>query len=444
MAPKIQQSLSELGRPTQHGNGWRALAKLGPNWLVSGPQRSSKVEAQEDLDAARKSESREAFAQCLDGFKAKGTGSDPRIRKRPSTAETSSRPRKKKKTTDSRRFNSGQPGNSGNKTERRGGRGCAPTGSSGGGRKLPLGRYVFKQYKISGLDLAMARRAQELHQWPDQCCVDALMRRLEAGSGGMQFSTHFHRQLYMGRLWSDWPTPLHVNRGFRAALFWPQKDQYTDLDMTSSHNHIAVYLGRGVGQATHGILAYLQARATWHEYLLQLGIAKREVKQLWVSLLNGGTLRGWQRNLQKQFGIPRVKIPAALHEHLLLFKRDAVALRSRLLLEERWKRIHEKVCSEAASSRLKQEAQLRRSWNLVLGTMESQLMRELESIVRSFGATVVMPSYDGMLLHHQSPIDLKSAVAAWHKHCEDKYQYVFPVEDKSFEQDLPQWLLLVS
>ena len=139
-----------------------------------------------------------------------------------------------------------------------------------------------------------------------------------------------------------------------------------------------------------------------------------------------------------------MKIPAALHEHLLLFKRDAVALRSRLLLEERWKRIHEKVCSEAASSRLKQEAQLRRSWNLVLGTMESQLMRELESIVRSFGATVVMPSYDGMLLHHQSPIDLKGAIAAWHKHCEDKYQYVFPVEDKSFEQDLPQWLLLVS
>lgn len=80
-------------------------------------------------------------------------------------------------------------------------------------------KFVCRRYKISVLDLAMARRAQEGHPWPDQCTIRALMRRLEAGNGSMEFKIHFYRGHGMGRLWPAWPTPLHVNRSFRAALF---------------------------------------------------------------------------------------------------------------------------------------------------------------------------------------------------------------------------------
>ena len=55
-------------------------------------------------------------------------------------------------------------------------------------------------------------------------------------------------------------------------------------------------------------------------------------------------------------------------------------LRNRLLLEDRWAAIHKAVCKEVGGKKVCMEALLRRSWSLVLGTMESQLMRELEDM----------------------------------------------------------------
>ena len=420
MAPK--RKVSELGKPAPHGNGWRAQAKLDSSRSVYGPQRLTRAEAEKDLEEARRCQTREEFERYLDSLKHVEAPSG------------SSKKAGQRNASDGRRSNSGQLKN-------KGGRGRPKTKSGPSARRVELGKYVFRRYQISGLDLTWARRAQELHQWPDQCCVDALMRRLEEGSGSMQFSTHFHRELYMGRLWSEWPTPLHVNRGFRAALFWPLRAQYKDVDMTGAHNHIAVYLGQTVGMSARGIAAYLGARSTWHGYLLEQGIGKAEVKQLWVSLLNGGTVAGWKRKLKTSFGLRAVDVPELLREHLALFRRDARALRGRLLGEGRWQRIHEQVC--AAGGRLKKEALLRRAWSIVLGTMESQLMRELEDIAATFSATVAMPSYDGLLLHHPGILDALGMFGSWEKHCQEKYGYVFPLEVKDFEKDLPRWLQLV-
>ena len=75
--------------------------------------------------------------------------------------------------------------------------------------------------------------------------------------------------------------------------------------------------------------------------------------------------------------------------------------------------------------------------------MESQLMRELEDILKTFAATVAMPAFDGLLAHHDDPLDIPALQAAWESHCKAKYGYVFPIEQKPFENELPMWLPLV-
>ena len=107
-----------------------------------------------------------------------------------------------------------------------------------------------------------------------------------------------------------------------------------------------------------------------------------------------------------------------------------------------WSAIHKTVVDEAGSKKLRKEVLLRRSWSLVLGTIESQLMRELEEIVEANSeARVCMPSYDGLLLHHAVPFELGSVTDAWDRHCQGTYNYSFPVAVKDFTGDLPRWLL---
>ena len=64
-------------------------------------------------------------------------------------------------------------------------------------------------------------------------------------------------------------------------------------------------------------------------------------------------------------------------------------------------------------------------------------------MVATFSATVAMPSYDGLLLHHAEPLDTPGVFGCWEKHCQEKYNYVFPIEVKAFDKDLPRWLQLV-
>ena len=83
----------------------------------------------------------------------------------------------------------------------------------------------------------------------------------------------------------------------------------TDLDMKASHNHIALHLARTVGVSLQAVPAYLLHRQTWHDYLLDQEVDEKDVKQLWVSLLNGGTLAGLRRNLLFHFGMPYINLP---------------------------------------------------------------------------------------------------------------------------------------
>ena len=75
-------------------------------------------------------------------------------------------------------------------------------------KKLKLKTFKFRRYFLSGLDLSWARKAAVLHPWEDQWTVDALMKKLEAGNGGMSFDTYHNKGQNFDRLQNVWPT-LH-------------------------------------------------------------------------------------------------------------------------------------------------------------------------------------------------------------------------------------------
>ena len=78
-------------------------------------------------------------------------------------------------------------------------------------------------------------------------------------------------------------------------------------------------------------------------------------------------------------------------------------------------------------------------------TMEAEIMKELEDLVHTTtSARVVMPSYDGLLLHHSAgALDLSTLQLAWQDRCMAKWKYHFPISRKCFEEDLPEWLPLI-
>jgi hypothetical protein len=62
--PPRRKSIADLGAISAHGNGWRARLQLDGKKL-DGPQRSTRAEAQEDLDRARQCNSRSEMAKYI-------------------------------------------------------------------------------------------------------------------------------------------------------------------------------------------------------------------------------------------------------------------------------------------------------------------------------------------------------------------------------------------
>ena len=312
---------------------------------------------------------------------------------------------------------------------------------------IPLHGPAYREYCISGLDLSVAQEALSLHRWEDDHCLRRLLDILEKGKGSMTFMTFFSSMLDRGRLFSAWPTPLHANKEFRACLLYPQAEQWTDLDMTNAHCYICLYLAGVVGLTLPALVDYIDRKSHWRAMLTKQGVNDRDAKQLWLSLLNSGTVAGWRHKLRRAAPGMQVNLSAeGLGTHLTELRTEIVELRSLVLETEPWTRICKDMAAENKSNsrHRKKEEPLRRSiWNCVLCTVETQVIRALGEYVESDSAArVAMPSYDGLLLHHGPGKFSWSPVreTAWATICRVKWNFYFPVEKKDFLAHLPVWM----
>lgn len=443
MAPK-QKPIEELGTVVQNGNGWRACVKIGAA-NTYGPTRATEEDAWTDIRRARGEKSREDMQAFLETVKIAETAEAPaaaisqKRKKQSSHGKPISQPQE-----DGRKSNRGTSGN-------RGGSG-RPSRLNARTPKENLSKFgrarLFLQtcYRIEHLDLSLAQLAMDLSTWPDQYTVSSLMRLLVEQKGCLQIKAyHLHSNLE-GRLLSEWPTLLHVNRSFRACLLYPQRDRYMDLDMQSSHNHIAQYYAVYLGIIPAELLVYLRSKTKKHAELLAQGLEKRDVKQLWLSLLNSGGLSGWLHGLTQKYGGHRVTLSNDLREHLKRFKAEVLSIRSALLAQEEWAQRRQKW--RTRWPKLSDDALNKKLWNFALTSMESKLMRELETMVHSGVAglgRVCMPSYDGFLVHHApGAVDVATLCKQWNDHCQSKYTQTFPIEAKDYAADVPKWVLRLA
>ena len=301
-------------------------------------------------------------------------------------------------------------------------------------------KFSYRQYKNSDLDLSWARVAAAKHKWLDQWCVDALLYKLEAGDGSMTFNTFHNRGINFGRLWHEWPTLLHVNKMFRAALLHPQRHLYTDIGMTGTHVHIANFLAKSVGLTFDSGLDYLSTRDLKHQPLLDQSIDKTHVKQLWLSYSNMGKLAGWQRELRRKASNQTAEIAIELKKRLSTISKEVGVIAQKVLMHEPWASrykgtLHKGTWEQRAAAK-------RSAWNGVMSSLEADIMKELESVVhRTTSAKVAMPSYDGLHVKHDSgALDFNALQLAWEQHSNNKWSYVFPVQAKAFSEHLPLWL----
>ena len=347
---------------------------------------------------------------------------------------------------DGRRNNGGRRGNKGGRGSK-GPRGpYKPRHKNSPKPRKARKKFCFKDYFIQGLDLSLARQAVTMQQWTDEVTVRRLLQILERGSGGMSFGTYHHDAPDSGRLLLDWPAPLHVNRAFRACIFWPQRERYSDVDMSDAHHHISIYKARELGAGHHEMSEYLQTKKEKHKELLCQCLAKQDVKQLWHCLLNSGAVFGWKKDLVSKYGGVTVHISKKLMSHLTAFRSEVQEVRKCAL-----KGANCHFVGKMKTSKKQQEKLKRKAWNRILTSFESQLMKELEILVaRTSGGTVqaCMPSYDGLLLHHDNPIrqeqDIDDFKKAWECHCLAKYGYHFPIQKKPWDEVVPGWVKLLS
>ena len=311
----------------------------------------------------------------------------------------------------------------------------------------PLHGPNYREYRISGLDLSVASDALNLHKWKDEHCLRKVIDLLEQGGGGMTFMTFFSRVVNRGRLYLEWPTPLHVNKEFRACLLYPTREHWTDLDMTNAHCYICLYLAVLVGLTMPALLDYIAQRRTYRNILTRQGVSDAGAKQLWLSLLNSGTVAGWKHKQRQSEGGVCVDLKCDnLDSHLKSLREEIVRLRTQVLDVEPWSSICRDMEAEnSRDTRHRKKAEpLRRSiWNCVLCTVETQVIQVLsEYVTKHSTAIIAMPSYDGLLLQH-GPDEFswsETMQSGWSTVCSAQWDFWFPVESKDVMQHLPAWM----
>ena len=181
--------------------------------------------------------------------------------------------------------------------------------------------------------------------------------------------------------------------------------------------------------------------------LMDQGLSRRDTKQLWLSLLNSGSIHGWRHGLLKTYGGGlKISMSEALRSHLKKFREEVMCVRQRVLEDERWALRYQVLVNPGGRRKaLGKERACRRLWNAALTTVEARVIRDLEKLVdggaAGGSAKVVMPSYDGLLIKHTAGgFDIEKLQHAWADVCRTEYAYHFPVEAKNLEDDLPGWV----
>ena len=307
-------------------------------------------------------------------------------------------------------------------------------------------RVYQRSYTLPSLDLSLARECRHLQKWPDQHCVDALMSALEATGGALSFRTYFSNTLDRGRLLVEWPTPLHVNKEFRACILFLQAACFTDLDMSNAHLFICRSFSFLTKIPLMELQVYIRDRYILRGLLTAQGLEDDVAKRLWLSILNGGTLRGWLFRCKQEFPGLAISIPVNLRKHCMKLEAEIKVLRDHVLGLGTWSVLVgdlERANARKSKNRRKPEQMKRSAWNCILCTIETEVVQCLgQFIERLTPAQVVMPSYDGLLLHHASGLVCwsDSLQAQWTQLCIDRWNFVFPVEPKDFLKHLPAYV----
>ena len=312
MAPKAKPT-SELGSVMAHGRSWRAMMKTAEGETARGPVRETELAAQEDLALMRAGSREEAHDVAAELRAAATDGRSSNMGQKGNPGGTGQK---------------GNRGGTGNKHNRIGKGKCRRKGPK---KHVLVNRFAFRTYKISGLDIVLAETAADLHQWPDMYTVKKLLEILRESGGSMDVRTYHNHAEGFARLYMQWPTLLHVNRSVRAAILWPQREKYTDVDMKSAHNCICQYYGMKAGIPMTSLLAYLANKAHKHSELIDQGLDENVVKQLWISLLNSGTVNGWRLGLIQKYRGHSITISPKLLKDLSLFVAEVTKVRNHVL-----------------------------------------------------------------------------------------------------------------
>ena len=272
------------------------------------------------------------------------------------------------------------------------------------------------------------------------------MEILEEGSGHVIMKTYFQRVEGRGRLFLEWPALLHVNKSFRACVLYPQRSLFSDLDMTNAHSHICQYLSEKQHMVLGGLLEYLENKSSMRKEFTYQGLKDEDVKKLWLSMLNSGSLRGWLFRLRSEYPGLKINVSANMRAHCKRLETEIRELRERVLEQPEWKPILDDsiVRNEQARTRKSAERVKRSAWNACLCTTESGVIRDLIDYVHAESkGRVVMPSYDGVLITHL-PEDFcwEGALnTGWELRSQARWGYTFPMEVKDWASHMPKWLL---
>jgi hypothetical protein len=341
-------------------------------------------------------------------------------------------------------------------------------------------RKGIKQYQIGPLDLRFAEHLlKKGHTFKDPATVEELMENLRKGEGSMAITSYTLGEDGEGRFYSEWPSPLHVNRCFRAVILILQKDCYTDLDMRKAHVNICLCFAQDLGIEVPFIKGTPSFMPKLQEHMQKKGFQEGDVKALILRYLNFGQWANWLTEVQKSENKGSCSIACRrlnkdafepwVKDHLKGLAADVKRL-SQTLEEhgsQRWKNIFTEMKQRLPRTRSSssvlgndQGKAHRRAWNRCLTSKENDVIKVLEQLINSGegdnrkpgkdgeasnedAPRIAMPAYDGLLIHHApGAFDVESLLKAWGSKSMESFGYHFPIAVEQWWKALDKEILV--
>jgi hypothetical protein len=334
-------------------------------------------------------------------------------------------------------------------------------------------RTNMKEYLSPMPDLSYVDYIRkEGHEFGDEHCIDELMKKLKTQGSVMRVLGFNLGEDGKGRFYNDWPSPLHVNRKIRAAIFMLERAHYTDMDMQKAHVNICLFFAGLLGVAVPFIEGTAAFMPRLQAHMQARGFKEGDVKELVLRYLNFGVWTKWLEEVQEKqniHGAARANSPMNksafepwVREHLnglaADVKRLSRALRDRG--EEHWHKIFTEMeqrkptvrkgefQKNVARSRAEKNKCHKRAWNRCLTTVESAVMKVLELLIESGigdmrntgeAPIVAVPCYDGLLIRHEADaFDVGALQEAWERKSLEVFGFHFPIAAKDWWKELLQ------